>query len=93
MRQRRKKEPDPVDVHVAMRMRERRIELGLSQPKVAAELGITFQQLYKYERAKNRIGAARLYELSKVLSVPITFFFEGVEAALEAQTPRPSKGG
>jgi transcriptional regulator with XRE-family HTH domain len=69
-------------------MRERRVELGLTQPQVAAELGITFQQLYKYEKAKNRIGAARLYELSKVLGVPVTFFFEGVEAGLNAQNPR-----
>ena len=55
--------PDPVDVHVAMRVRERRIELGLTQPEVAAELGITFQHLYKFEKAKSRISASRLYDL------------------------------
>jgi transcriptional regulator with XRE-family HTH domain len=54
--------PEPVDIHVGMRVRVRRIELGLTQPEVAAELGINFQQLYKHERAKNRIGVARLYE-------------------------------
>jgi transcriptional regulator with XRE-family HTH domain len=52
--------------------------LGMSQPKLAAVLGIAYQQLYKYEQAKNRISASRLYELSKVLGVPITFFFESI---------------
>jgi transcriptional regulator with XRE-family HTH domain len=91
MRQRRKKGPHPVDIHVSMRVRERRIELGLTQPDVAAELGINFQQLYKYERAKNRIGASRLYEFSKVLGVPITFFFEGIDAGPKARKPRRVK--
>jgi transcriptional regulator with XRE-family HTH domain len=58
-----------------MRVRERRIELGLTQPAVAAELGITFQHLYKFEKAKSRISASRLYGLSKALGVPVTFFF------------------
>jgi transcriptional regulator with XRE-family HTH domain len=66
--------PEPVDIHVAMRVRERRIESGLTQSDVAAELGITFQQLYKYEKAVTRISAARLYGLSKALGVPVTFF-------------------
>jgi transcriptional regulator with XRE-family HTH domain len=70
--------PDPVDIHVAMRVRERRIELGLTQPEVAAELGITYQHLYKFERVKSRISASRLYALSKALGVPVTFFFEGL---------------
>jgi transcriptional regulator with XRE-family HTH domain len=65
--------------------------LGLTQPDVAAEVGITFQQLYKYEKAKNRIGAARLYELSKVLGVPVTFFFEAVEGAPSWTSPKRSK--
>jgi transcriptional regulator with XRE-family HTH domain len=68
----------PVDVYVGSRLRERRMTLGMSQPKLAAALGISYQQLYKHERAKNRIGASRLYELSKVLGVPVTFFFEGI---------------
>src|SRR5438477_2647422 len=87
--------PDPVDVHVAMRVRERRIELGLTQPEVAAELGITFQHLYKFEKAKSRISASRLYDLSKALGVPVTPFFEGL-AATEAKAQKPKrrpKGG
>jgi transcriptional regulator with XRE-family HTH domain len=79
--------PEPVDIHVAMRVRQRRTELGISQPKLAAALGVTFQQIYKYERAKTRISAARLYALSKALNVPVTFFFEGIEAGLNAQKP------
>jgi transcriptional regulator with XRE-family HTH domain len=85
--------PEPVDIHVAMRVRERRIELGLTQPKVAAELGVAFQQLYKYEKAVTRISAARLYGLSKALGVPVTFFFEGIEAGPKAQKPKRAKGG
>ena len=85
--------PDPIDVHVAMRVRERRIELGLTQPDVAAEVGITFQHLYKFEKAKSRISASRLYSLSNALGVPVMFFFEGVEG-LKAQKPkRHPKGG
>jgi transcriptional regulator with XRE-family HTH domain len=81
--------PHPVDVHVGSRVRERRMTLGMSQPKLAAALGIAYQQLYKYEQAKNRISAARLYELSKLLGVPVTFFFEGVEGAdAKAQKPK-----
>ena len=72
--------PHAVDIHVGSRVRERRIELGMSQPKLAAALGIAYQQLYKYEQAKNRVSASRLYELSKVLDVPVTFFFDGIVA-------------
>jgi transcriptional regulator with XRE-family HTH domain len=76
-----------------MRIRQRRTELGISQPKLAAALGVTFQQIYKYERAKTRISAARLYALSKMFDVPVTFFFEGIEAGLKTQKPkRPRKG-
>ena len=68
----------PVDIHVASRLRERRIVLGISQQKLSAVLGLSFQQIYKYERGANRISAGRLYDLSKVLGVPVTFFFEGI---------------
>ena len=86
--------PDPVDIHVAMRARERRIELGLTQPQVAAELGITFQHLYKFEKAKSRISASRLYGLSNALGVPVTFFFEGLAGTdAKAQTPKRPKIG
>ena len=67
---------DPVDMHVGKRLREWRIELGLSQSAVGRELGITFQQLQKNEWGINRIGASRLYLLSKILSVPVAYFFE-----------------
>ena len=79
-RRRVRRGPDQVDIHVAMRVRERRIELGLTQPELAAKVGVTFQNLYKYEHAKNRITAGRLYRLSKALDVPVTFLFEGIEA-------------
>jgi transcriptional regulator with XRE-family HTH domain len=71
-------EPHPADIHVAFRLRERRIELGMSQQKLAAALGIAYQQVSKYEQAKDRISARRLYDLSRVLDVPVTFFFEGI---------------
>jgi transcriptional regulator with XRE-family HTH domain len=81
--------PEPVDVHVAMRVRERRIELGMSQPKLGAALGVTFQQVYKYENAVTRISAARLLGLSKALAVPVTFFFEGTAGTdTKAQKPK-----
>ncbi len=70
----------PVDVHVGGRVRLRRVFLGYSQEKLANALGLTFQQIQKYERGANRISASKLYELSRILSVPVTYFFEGVEA-------------
>ncbi|HEC90494.1 MAG TPA: XRE family transcriptional regulator [Alphaproteobacteria bacterium] len=71
-------DPRPVDVHVGGRVRVRRTLLGLSQEKLGAAVGLTFQQIQKYERGTNRIGASRLFELSRVLDVPISFFFEGI---------------
>ncbi len=73
-----RKAPHPVNIHVASRLRERRIVLGISQQKLAAALGLSFQQVYKYERGPNRISAGRLYDLGKVLGVPLTFFFDGI---------------
>jgi transcriptional regulator with XRE-family HTH domain len=75
-----------IDLHVASRVRERRIVLGISQRKLASALGLTFQQLYKYERGGNRISAGRLYELGKVLGVPIAFFFEDIADTLTPVT-------
>lgn len=69
-------EPDPVDIHVGGRVRLRRTLLGLSQDKLARAIGVSFQQLQKYERGTNRISASRLYALSKVLGVGISWFFE-----------------
>jgi transcriptional regulator with XRE-family HTH domain len=74
----------PVDVHVGGRVRLRRVFLGYSQEKLANALGLTFQQIQKYERGANRISASKLYELSRILSVPVTYFFEGVESEGEA---------
>jgi transcriptional regulator with XRE-family HTH domain len=74
------KTPNPVDIHVGSRVRLRRLLLGMSQEKLGDELGVTFQQVQKYERGANRIGASRLYRVSTVLQVPIGFFFEGLDA-------------
>ena len=74
--------PNPVDVHVGGRVRLRRTLLGMSQEKLGEALGLTFQQVQKYERGANRIGASRLYDLSRVLDVPVSFFFD--DMALES---------
>lgn len=68
--------PDPVDIHVGSRVRLRRTLLGLSQEKLGEAIGLTFQQVQKYERGANRIGASRMYDLSRVLSVPVSYFYE-----------------
>lgn len=68
--------PNPIDVHVGSRVRFRRMLLGMSQEKLGEALGLTFQQVQKYEKGVNRIGASRLYDLSQVLQVPIQFFYE-----------------
>ncbi|UFN48681.1 helix-turn-helix domain-containing protein [Roseomonas sp. OT10] len=68
--------PSPIDVHVGGRVRLRRTLLGMSQEKLGEALGLTFQQVQKYERGVNRIGASRLFDLARVLDVPIGFFFD-----------------
>ena len=68
--------PDPVDVHVGQRLRVRRSLLGLSQEKLADSIGLTFQQIQKYERGMNRISAGRLYQFSKILDVPVAYFYD-----------------
>jgi transcriptional regulator with XRE-family HTH domain len=72
------KSPDPVDVHVGRRLRLRRTLLGMSQEQLANAVGVTFQQIQKYERGSNRVSASRLYDISKVLGVPVAFFFEDI---------------
>ena len=72
--------PNPVDVHVGQRLRQRRVLVGLSQEKLARMVGITFQQVQKYERGANRIVASRLYELARVLDVPVSYFFDDLSA-------------
>ena len=76
--------PDPVDVHVGSRVRLRRTLLGMSQEKLGDALGLTFQQVQKYERGANRIGSSRLFQLSKILDVPVSFFFDDMETASAA---------
>jgi transcriptional regulator with XRE-family HTH domain len=68
--------PNPIDIRVGARLRLRRNMIGLSQEKLGEAIGLTFQQIQKYERGANRIGASRLYELSRVLDVPVSFFFD-----------------
>ena len=72
-----KKAPNPIDKHVGSRVRMRRMMLGMSQEKLGDALGLTFQQVQKYEKGSNRIGASRLQQISLILQVPISFFFEG----------------
>lgn len=72
-----KKQPNPIDVHVGSRIRLRRTMLGMSQEKLGESLGITFQQVQKYEKGTNRVGASRLQNISVILNVPVSFFFEG----------------
>jgi transcriptional regulator with XRE-family HTH domain len=72
-----KKAPSPVDKHVGSRVRMRRMMLGMSQEKLGDGLGLTFQQVQKYESGKNRIGASRLQHISHILQIPVPFFFEG----------------
>lgn len=83
-----KGEPNPIDVHVGGRVRLRRTLLGMSQEKLASILGLTFQQVQKYERGMNRIGASRLWDLSIVLGVPVSFFFEEIDKNIANQSPR-----
>lgn len=71
-----KKKPNPTDVHVGSRIQLRRNMLGMSQEKLGETLGITFQQIQKYEKGTNRVGASRLQAISEVLTVPVAFFFE-----------------
>ena len=73
-----KKDPNPVDHHVGARVRARRILLGMSQEKLGDALGVTFQQVQKYEKGTNRIGASRLENISRVLEVPPAYFFENI---------------
>ena len=81
-RRRRQKsdKPNPIDVHVGSRVRLRRTLLGMSQERLGEAIGLTFQQVQKYERGANRVGASRLYDLSRVLDVPVSYFFEEISS-------------
>lgn len=73
--------PNPVDIYVGSKLRERRTLLGISQNKLGDLIGVTFQQIQKYEKGSNRMGASRLYQIAKVLLIPVSYFFEGYEEA------------
>jgi transcriptional regulator with XRE-family HTH domain len=76
------RKPNPIDAHVGTRVRLRRMLLGMSQEKLGEHLGLTFQQVQKYEKGVNRIGASRLFDLSRVLGVPVQFFYDEAPAEL-----------
>ncbi len=78
---------NPIDVHVGTRLRARRTLLGMSQTALGDAMGMTFQQLQKYEAGSNRISASRLYELSKLLDVDISYFFDEMDKATESESP------
>src|SRR6516164_11762641 len=84
-----KKVPNPVDKHVGSRVRMRRQMLAMSQTQLGDALGLTFQQVQKYEKGTNRMGASRLQQMSDILQVPVEFFFEG---APNASAPNGSNG-
>ncbi len=81
-------EPNPVDVHVGNRIRLRRTVLKITQQQLAKMLGLTFQQIQKYEKGMNRVGASRLWDISRVLDVSMDFFFEDMDAQVINNSPR-----
>jgi transcriptional regulator with XRE-family HTH domain len=88
------KAPNPVDKHVGSRVRMRRLMVGMSQERLGEALGLTFQQIQKYEKGTNRIGASRIQQISEILQIPVSFLFEGapgsaasVEGLGEAPSP------
>jgi transcriptional regulator with XRE-family HTH domain len=80
-----KKAPNPIDKHVGSRVRMRRVLIGMSQEKLGEALGLTFQQVQKYEKGTNRIGASRLQQIATILGVPVSFFFEGAPGENDAK--------
>ena len=81
-------QPNPIDIHVGNRIRQRRMLLNMSQEKLADLLGLTFQQVQKYEKGMNRVGASRLWDISKVLKTTISFFYEDMDKDIADQSPR-----
>jgi transcriptional regulator with XRE-family HTH domain len=82
-----KKAPNPIDKHVGSRVRMRRMMMNMSQEKLGDALGLTFQQVQKYEKGTNRIGASRLQQISEILQVPVSFFFEGAPSVPGGTAP------
>ena len=85
--------PNPVDRHVGLRIRMRRKELGLSQERLADAIGLTFQQVQKYERAANRVSASKLCEISRALSTPVSYFYGGLDGDLEPPALNSARTG
>lgn len=83
--------PNPVDAHVGRRLRLRRIMVGMSQEQLADAIGVTFQQIQKYERGANRISASRLWDLSVMLNCPVSFFYKEMEDDVACASPRNVK--
>ena len=84
--------PNPVDVHVGTRVRLRRTLLGMTQTGLGQAIGLTFQQVQKYERGVNRIGSSRLYDLARVLDVPVNFFFDEMPKEIASKSGAASSG-
>jgi transcriptional regulator with XRE-family HTH domain len=87
-----KKQANPIDIQVGNRVRIRRMLIGMSQERLGDLLGLTFQQVQKYEKGVNRIGAGRLFEMSRILNVPVDFFYEGVNGAAAQPGSAESEG-
>ena len=85
-------QPKAVDIHVGERVRQRRTLLGMSQTKLATAVGLTFQQIQKYERGANRMGSSRLFEFAKILDVPVSYFFDEMAANTKAGRPKTGRG-
>ncbi|RMF39991.1 MAG: XRE family transcriptional regulator [Alphaproteobacteria bacterium] len=84
-------DPNPVDVHVGRRLRLRRMMIGMSQEKLGNALGLTFQQIQKYEKGSNRVGASRLYDLARALGVSVSYFFEDLPDTGPSQSYQPQQ--
>ncbi len=84
--------PNPIDVHVGARLRQRRTLRGMNQTNLGNAIGVTFQQVQKYENGMNRISGSRLFDLSRVLDVPIQYFFDDMPIAVAASSPAQGGG-
>lgn len=87
-----RKSPDPIDKHVGARVRMRRLMLDMSQTKLADAIGLTFQQVQKYEKGTNRMGSSRLQQVANILQVPVTFLFDGApgQTRIDGKAPSPA---
>ena len=83
--------PEPVDIHVGARIRRRRVLLGLSQEQVGHPIGLTFQQVWRYENGAIRVSSSRLYQIAKLLGVPISFFFDDMPPEISGRAPSPAE--